>query len=213
MTHIFCLPFQFGAQRRVVPCRATTGTLLSKNFILFSADHIFYEVKSRSKMYRDIKWFSYNREIVDPCPESLPMFQILASQVDFVDKQLMENLSRQVVTLVCDQMSAFYIHDVILINQFNPNGSLQLKLDIDKGMNAIFSHHSMDENQLETHFQLIDVITILIMKTPNAILLNESLNDAKQAANAKDILREVGVTCLDGDQVIKILNRRVDLKS
>ena len=51
------------------------------------------------------------------------------------------------------------------------------------------------------------------MKTPNAILLNESLNDAKQAANAKDILREVGVTCLDGDQVIKILNRRVDLKS
>ena len=174
---------------------------------------MFYEVKSRSKMYRDIKWFSYTRELLDPCPESLPMFQILASQVDFVDKQLMENLSRQVVTLVCDQLSAFYIHDVILINQFNSNGSAQLKLDIDKGMNAILSHHSMDESQLESHFQLVDVITILMMKTPNAILLHESLSDAKQAPNAKDILKEVGINSLDGDQVLKILNRRVDLKS
>ena len=141
------------------------------------------------------------------------MFQILASQVDFVDKQLMENLSRQVVTLVCEHLSVFYIHDVILINQFNPNGTAQLKIDIDKGMNAIFAHHSMDENELETHFQLKDVIEILTMKNANAILLQDSLNDVKQAMNAKEILKDVGITALAGDQVVKILNRRVDLKS
>ena len=35
-----------------------------KDLIKNLAEHMFYEVKSRSKMYRDIKWFSYNRELI-----------------------------------------------------------------------------------------------------------------------------------------------------
>ena len=64
---------------------------LTKNL----ADHIYYEVKSRSKIYKDIKWFSYpDSNLDDPCPESLPMLQILASQVDWVEKRLHSKLAR-----------------------------------------------------------------------------------------------------------------------
>ena len=50
------------------------------------------------------------------------------------------------------------------------------------------------------------------MKQAQAILLMESLNDAKQAVNHKDILLDVGVSNLDGEQTLKILARRVDMK-
>ena len=50
------------------------------------------------------------------------------------------------------------------------------------------------------------------MKQANALLLMESLNDTKQAANFKDILLDVGVSYLDSEQTLKILSRRVDMK-
>jgi hypothetical protein len=44
------------------------------------AEHVFYEVKSRSKPYRcDVKWFSYvlyDETPWDNTPESFPMFQV-----------------------------------------------------------------------------------------------------------------------------------------
>ena len=45
------------------------------------AEHVFYEVKSRSKPYRtDVKWFSYtvieDEPPWDTTPESFPMFQV-----------------------------------------------------------------------------------------------------------------------------------------
>ena len=112
------------------------------------------EVNTRNKLYRDIKWFSYGRAQCDPCPESLPMFQMLASQVDFVDKRLIHTLARQVISHVCEHLSAFYIHDIILVNHFSNQACEQLKVDIEKGMNAIFSQHFLDETKLEAHFQL-----------------------------------------------------------
>ena len=92
--------------------------------------------------------FIYIRRQVeaDPCAESLPMFQSLASQSDFVDKRLINNLSSQIVTQVCEHMSDFYIHDLILVNQFSPQGCEQVQIDIEKGMNAIFSQHVMMTN-------------------------------------------------------------------
>jgi len=180
------------------------------------AEHIHCEVKTRSKMYKEIKWFSYNRQVeADPCAESLPMFQSLASQSDFVDKRLINNLSSQIVTQVCEHMSDFYIHDLILVNQFSPQGCEQVQIDIEKGMNAIFSQHVMminDDSKLDAYFKLKDVINVLVMKQANALLLMESLNDTKQEANFKDILLDVGVSYLDSEQTLKILSRRVDMK-
>ena len=44
------------------------------------SEHVFYEVKSRSKPYRsDVKWFSYvlyDEAPFDNTPESFPMFQV-----------------------------------------------------------------------------------------------------------------------------------------
>ena len=70
----------------------------------------------------------------------------------------------------------------------------------------------MDETKLEAHFQLKDVIFLLNMKQSNALLLLDSLSDPKQKSNHKAMLNEVGVLNMDGDQAVKILTRRVDLK-
>ncbi len=136
----------------------------------------------------------------------------LASQVDYVDKRLQDNLSNQVITQVCDHLSAFYIHDIILMSQFNAQGAEQLKIDFEKGIRAIFSQHVLDQSKLESYSQLNDVIHLLIMKQANAILLLETLSDAKQQSNYPEILKEVGITHLKGEQAVKILNKRVDLK-
>jgi len=185
---------------------------LVQDLIKNMSEHMFQEVKSRSKIYKDIKWFSYNVEMLDPCPESLPMFQILASQTDFVDRLLLSNLTNQVVTKVCEKMSEFFIIDIILTNQFSVIGCQQLKIDVEKGMSAIFVQFSIDETKLEAHFQLQDVIKLLNMKQANAILLNQSLNDPQQFSTSKDILSDVGIQYLDGEQAVKILNRRIDLQ-
>ena len=185
---------------------------LVQDLIKNMSEHMFQEVKSRSKIYKDIKWFSYNVEMLDPCPESLPMFQILASQTDFVDRLLLSNLTNQVVTKVCEKMSEFFIIDIILTNQFSVIGCQQLKIDVEKGMAAIFVQFSIDETKLEAHFQLQDVIKLLNMKQANAILLNQSLNDPQQFSTSKDILSDVGIQYLDGEQAVKILNRRIDLQ-
>ena len=185
---------------------------LVQDWIKTMADHMFKEVKSRSQIYKDIKWFSYNIELADPCPESLPMFQSLASQTDFVNRLLLPSLINQVITRVCENMSEFFIMEIILESQFSDQGCQQLKIDIEKGMAAIFVHFSIDESKLEAHFQLQDVIKLLNMNQANAMLLLETLIDPKQTTNAKDILVDVGITFLDNEQAVKILRRRVDLK-
>ena len=97
-----------------------------------------------SRFYDTFLFIYIHRQVeADPCAESLPMFQSLASQSDFVDKRLINNLSSQIVTQVCEHMSDFYIHDLILVNQFSPQGCEQVQIDIEKGMNAIFSQHVM----------------------------------------------------------------------
>jgi hypothetical protein len=65
---------------------------------------------------------------------------------------------------------------------------------------------------IDAYFKLKDVIKVLVMKQANALLLMESLNDTKQAANFKEILLDVGVSYLDSEQTLKILSRRVDMK-
>ena len=50
------------------------------------------------------------------------------------------------VSQVCEHMSDFYIHDIILENQFSPQGCEQVQIDIEKGMNAIFSQHVMQND-------------------------------------------------------------------
>ena len=185
---------------------------LVQDWIKTMADHMFQEVKSRSQIYKDIKWFSYNIELADPCPESLPMFQSLASQTDFVNRLLLPSLINQVITRVCENMSEFFIMEIILESQFSDQGCQQVKIDVEKGMTAIFVHFSIDESKLEAHFQLQDVIKLLNMKRANAMLLLETLIDPKQTTNAKDILVDVGINFLDNEQAVKILRRRVDLK-
>ncbi len=47
---------------------------LVKDLIQNLGMHIIYEVKARSKLYKDIKWFALQHDYEgDPCPESFPM--------------------------------------------------------------------------------------------------------------------------------------------
>jgi len=185
---------------------------LVQDLIKNMAEHMYQEVRSRSKIYKDIKWFSYNIELPDPCPESLPMFQSLASQADFVDRLLLPSLTNQVITKVCENMSDFFIMEIILTSQFSVQGCHQIKLDVEKGMSAIFVQFSIDESKLEAHFQLQDVIKLMNITQANALLLLETLNDPQQISNLKEILADVNIEYLDGEQAVKILTRRVDLK-
>ena len=109
-------------------------------------------------------------------------------------------------------MSEFFIMDIILASHFSVQGCKQVKMDIEKGMAAIFAQFSIDESKLEAHFQLQNVIKLLNMKQANAMLLLETLNDPQQASNLKEILTDVNIQFLDGEQAVKILKRRVDLK-
>ena len=136
----------------------------------------------------------------------------LASQADFVDRLLLPSLTNQVITKVCENMSDFFIMEIILTSQFSVQGCHQIKLDVEKGMSAIFVQFSIDESKLEAHFQLQDVIKLMNITQANALLLLETLNDPQQISNLKEILADVNIEYLDGEQAVKILTRRVDLK-
>ena len=87
-------------------------------------DHIFYEVKARSKGYRrEIRWFSFkspDKTRMEPSPESYGMFQVLSASLETVAKyfgtgtELMTDLTCR----ISRKLDEFLIVDVVLENKF-----------------------------------------------------------------------------------------------
>ena len=87
-------------------------------------DHIFYEVKARSKGYRrEIRWFSFkspDKTRMEPSPESYGMFQVLSASLETVAKyfgtgtELMTDLTCR----ISRKLDEFFIVDVVLENKF-----------------------------------------------------------------------------------------------
>jgi len=183
------------------------------------SDHIFYEVKSRSKCYRrEIRWFSYQMpclERPEPSPECYGMFQVLSTSLEYVAKILNADLMNAVTCKVCDKLDDFFICDVILENQFSyPDGCTQISVDIGSGLRAIFDQYSqrLDHKRSKLYHQVQQVCKLLTLARASAILLRDSLQDERQKSNHKEILEEFAIDALTGQQAVKILDRRVDLQ-
>ncbi len=115
----------------------------------------------------------------------------------------------QVVTVVREELSEFFILEIVLQTKMSSRGCGQFATDVEKGLFAVLSLSNSSKN-LKTN-QLKEVCRVLTMKQASAILLYESLSDSKQESNDRDILKEVGINVLESDQVKRVLGQRVDL--
>ena len=111
---------------------------------------------------------------------------------------------------VCDRLCNFFITDVILVNVFSVDGCLQIGVDVERGINAIFEPFLTTDKKPESYKELREVCRLLTLKQANAILLLESLKSKKD--DGKRILEEFDVHFLTAEQSVKIINRRIDLQ-
>ena len=196
-----------------------------KDLVKSLGDHIFYEVKARSRLYRkEIRWYAYdlpqvhNEDKLDPSPESFGMFEVLSSSLEHIGKILSSKLLGAVSRHVSDKMDEFFILDVILENKFNSDGCKQISIDVHRGLRAIFDNQTNSAfNQMrpKNYDQLPQVCKLLLMNSATAILLYQSLKEAEKTEQHTKIsvLDEFKLDTLTIEQTIKILERRIDIVS
>ena len=185
------------------------------------ADHIFDEVKARSKCYRrESRWFSYqipDQDRVEPSPECYGMFQVLSASLERVAKHFgtATDLMADLTCRVSRKLDEMFIVDVVLENKFSADGATQIDVDVRKGLKAVFEQYSGPGKRLlqqKSHHQLLQVCQLLNLARGSAILLKDSLVDPRQSENAREILEEFTIDALTTEQAVKVLNQRVDLQ-
>lgn len=149
-------------------------------------DHIAGVAKARGRSYcKDIRWFSYTNSLTtetDPSmripelsTESLGIFQVLACSLEMVGKTLNPKLLGRVVKRVSELMDEFFILDVILENDFSPDGCKQMEVDVNRGLRAIFNQYPAFDPKPKDYWQLPQVIRLLNLERANALLLLDTL--------------------------------------
>ena len=185
------------------------------------ADHIFDEVKARSKCYRrEIRWFSYqipDKERTEPSTECYGMFQVLSASLETVAKHFGSgtDLMADLTCRVSRKLDEMFIVDVVLENKFSADGAAQIDVDVRKGLKAVFEQYAGRLNrssQQKSHHQLLQVCQLLNLTRGSAILLKDSLVDPRQSENGREILDEFSVDALTTEQAVKVLSQRVDLQ-
>ena len=196
-----------------------------KDLVKSLGDHIFYEVKARSRLYRkEIRWYAYdlpqvhNEDKLDPSPESFGMFEVLSSSLEHIGKILSNKLLGAVSRHVSDKMDEFFILDVILENKFNADGCKQISIDVHRGLRAIFDNQTnsaFNQTRPKNYDQLPQVCKLLLMNSATAILLYQSLKEAEKTEQHTKIsvLDEFKLDTLTIEQTAKILERRIDIVS
>ncbi|XP_046389065.1 RAD50-interacting protein 1 [Ischnura elegans] len=198
-------------------------------------DAIMADVKDKSRLYRSDKWFAMPspKEFLNPClsPSACPMFEVLSEHLHWLKDTLSIHLLSQAWQILCSDLNKFLYQKLILVNNFNEGGALQLQFDMTRNLFPLFSQFT---EKPENHFKEIkEVCFLLTISKGSALLLREALDfpnrqgssseeDEEGTAKQKDgtslrgparVLAEMGVHKLTPSEAKVILDLRTDLLS
>ncbi|KAJ9577197.1 hypothetical protein L9F63_006254, partial [Diploptera punctata] len=174
---------------------------------------VMLDIKAPSREYRKDKWFAMPspKELVNPTvtPSVCFMFQVLAERLH----QLQELLSVPLFTTAW-QTLAQQLNQVILQNNFNEGGAMQLQYDMLRNMFPLFGQFT---RKPEVYFPQVKESCILLnLPKGSALLLRDTLRSCLadggvEGVQEEDVLSEIGVHRLDAEKCIAVLNLRTDL--
>ncbi|XP_038064366.1 RAD50-interacting protein 1-like isoform X2 [Patiria miniata] len=180
------------------------------------------DIKSRARPYRKDKWFAMPspKDYIAPALSAslCELLQTLKERLQQLRHQLCPSVFNTLWMGIAEELNKFIYEEVILGNQFNEGGSVQLQYDMTKGLFPQFGDYTQ---RPENYFkELKESCILLTLKPGSAILLRDLLYQtlhAKQTIdhNTKDpspdaALRDVGVYRLSPKAAELVLNLRTD---
>ncbi|XP_074095130.1 RAD50 interactor 1 [Cotesia typhae] len=185
---------------------------LEKELLEEISDSVALEVKARSRPYRTDKWFTMQNDkevaYLSVTPSGCVMFEELGSRLHVMNEVLSLPLFNQAWRNVASQLDQYLFEGVILENQFNAGGSIQLKYDITRNLFPLFGLYT---NKPESYFPLLRESCLLLnMLLGSVMLLMEVLEGDNEEA-AKEVLADVGVFSLPPSSALLVLKARTDV--
>lgn len=190
-----------------------------KTDLLFTlVDSAVTQVKYKSKSYLVDNW-SHMEKVKDIRSHSLtqsacPMFEVLASKLHSLEKNLTPRLFTIVWRLIAKQLDTHLFEKLILFNKFNEGGAEQLKFDITRNLLPLFAQYTDKPNSYCTY--LSDACILLGLTKGSAILLKDTLVTLEGATGVEDrrgqALKEIGVLVLQPREALYVLNQRNDIR-
>lgn len=119
---------------------------MKRDLLLNLAEYVMLEVKSHSRNYRRERWSQMkvgtDFKDLSLTPSACPIFEILATRLHQLQKNLASKLFRIVWRSIAQQLDDYLFEDLVLDNRFNDGGSLQLKYDVTRNLLPLFSQFS-----------------------------------------------------------------------
>ncbi|XP_069691163.1 RAD50-interacting protein 1 isoform X2 [Periplaneta americana] len=179
---------------------------------------VMMDVMARSREYRKDKWFAMPspKELVNPTvtPSVCLMFQVLAERLHQLQELLSVPLFSTAWQTLAQHLNQFVYEEVILQNNFNEGGAMQLQYDMTRNMFPLFGQFT---RKPDVHFpQVKESCVLLNLPKGSAHLLRDTLRSCLvdggvEGLQEEDVLAEIGVHRLDAEKAITILNLRTDL--
>lgn len=178
-------------------------------------DSIFIKVKSKSRAYRDEKWFSMRRDNRVAGASSMfltsaacPMFQEISSKLHAVSNLLALPLFSSVWKNLALRVDVHLLEEVILENRFSADGAAQIQHDVKRYLLPLFGLYI---NKPEAYFlKTLEACILLNILLGSAILLLEALEKESSTA-AAEVLADAKIYNLSREQAQKVLRTRIDL--
>lgn len=179
---------------------------------------VMMDIMARSREYRKDKWFAMPspKELVNPTvtPSVCLMFQVLAERLHQLQELLSVPLFSEAWQKLARHLNQFIYEEVILQNNFNEGGAMQLQYDMTRNMFPLFGQFTQKP---DIHFPQIKESCILLnLSKGSALLLRDTLrscliDDGVEGLQEEEVLSEIGIHRLDAKKSIAVLNLRTDL--
>ncbi|XP_060571734.1 RAD50-interacting protein 1-like [Ruditapes philippinarum] len=193
---------------------------LRQDMLKAIVNHVFTDVKARSKPYRDDRWISlpYQKDVnLGLSTSACEMLLVLKDHLLEVGELISKPLFNMFWEKMAQELNIFIYEEVILRNRFNQGGAAQLQFDMYRNMFPLFGEYTPKP---DSYFKEVkEACTILNLNVGSAILLKEVLKSALHVAKkdvdkiteARTALQDVGVYKLTLEQAELVLNLRTNL--
>jgi RAD50-interacting protein 1 len=116
------------------------------------ATSVLYDIKAKSMPYRRDAWVSMPEQLTKESQmlsiTAGEMFQLLASHLHNLEKELSTNLLGMTLRLVAEYLDEFFIDSMIRITKFSKGGTEQFNYDVTRNLFPLFGQYTRKPVQL-----------------------------------------------------------------
>ncbi|XP_072036444.1 RAD50-interacting protein 1-like isoform X2 [Amphiura filiformis] len=182
---------------------------------------IINDIRGGSRPFQKEKWFSMPspKDYISPALSSTVciLLQTIKERLQQIEEQLCQTVLKSLWQGLAGKLTKFVYEEVILVNQFNEGGALQLQYDMTRGLFPLFGQFTQ---RPENYFKDVKESCLLLnLKAGSAILLRDLLYQSIHEKPSKGIqqkeapvsaLHDIGVYRLSPRAAEIILNLRTD---